>query len=353
MSLHATTAAQTEVLGKAPDNLAMKRTIKTLMLLLRVALGVGLLYYVLTKTGSWRFFEQLMASPRLAVLVALCTCIGATVEARRLALLLRSQGIELPLLRGLRLISIATFFSLFIPGGTGGDVAKLYALAGRRPGRRVEVALVVLVDRAMGLLSLVTLVTVFGLASWPLPRQRALIGYLVGAAFCIGTALVSAVALGSSERLHASSVYAWVRTRLPGRRYLVRVWDALYAFRSHRAALVGAWGLSLIGHTALCGLFIVVGAQAVAAAPVPHVCLLGLLGMLANVLPLTPAGIGVGEGAAAGLFALAGYRGGSELILAWRAGSLLLSVVGAVLWLPGFKHTPQPHASPLRGEAPP
>ena len=331
----------------------MKHPLNKLLVLLRVVLGVGLLYYVLAKTGSWRFVEQLMSRPRVAVILTLWVCLGATLEAKRLALLLRSQGIELSIVRGVRLVSIATFFGFFIPGGTGGDLAKFYALGSDRPGQRVEVALVLLADRAMGLLSLVILITVLGGWSWHLLQQHTFIRYLVAAAALVGTGLSAGVGLSWSDRLRASSVYEFVRRRLPGGRYAARIWDALYAFRAHREALAGALGLSLFGHATLCGIFLMVGAHAVAAAPAGEVCLLGLLGMLANALPLTPAGIGVGEAAFAGLFALAGYSGGSQLILAWRVGSLLLCVVGAALWLPGLKQGRPLHRTPLPGEAPP
>lgn len=332
----------------------MKHSINRLLVLLRVAVGVGLLYYVLATTGSWRFAERLLSSPRLAVIVILWAGVGAMIEAKRLALLLRSQGIELPFAPAVRLVSTATFFGFFIPGGTGGDVAKLYALAGKRPGQRVEVALVVLVDRAMGLLSLVSLITLLGVSNWRLLQQHALIRYLVGIAFLGGTGLISAAGLAWSDRLRAGSVYEVVRTRIPGGRYAARVWDALYAFRSHRAALVGALGLSLVGHVTLCGIFLLVAAQTMVAVPPLTVCLLGLLAMLANALPLTPAGLGVGELACAGLFALAGYSGGSELILAWRVSALLLCVAGGVLWVSGLKSTSEgPHASALPREAPP
>jgi uncharacterized protein (TIRG00374 family) len=332
---------------------SMKRTTNAAVAALRVVFGLGLLYYVLVSTGSWRFGEQFVSSPRLAVGLLLWVCLGATLEAKRLALLLRSQGIQLPILRGIRLVAIATYFGFFVPGGTGGDLAKVYALAGNRPGQRVEVTLVVLADRAMGLLSLASLITILGIWNWHLLRQHALIRYLVVAACFVGTGLICGVGLSWSDRLRASSMYELVRTRIPGGRYAARVWDALYAFRSHRAALAAALGLSLIGHATLCGIFLLVGAQAVAAAPAREVCFLGLLGMLANALPLTPAGIGVGEAAFAGLFALAGYAGGSELILAWRVGSLPLCIAGGVLCLAGLKERRQPHAAPVPGEAPP
>jgi uncharacterized membrane protein YbhN (UPF0104 family) len=330
----------------------MKRPLYLLQNLLRTGLGLGLLYYVLSTTGSWQLVGRFAANPGLAVLLAVWICLGASVEAKRLGLLLRSQGIELPLGRGLRLVSIATFFGFVVPGGTGGDVAKLYSLAGDRPGQRVEVALVLLVDRATGLLSLVALVTILALGNWDLLDHHMLLRYLVGGAMVAAAALLGTVAASWSNRLRASPLSAWVRTQLPGGRYAARMWDALYAFRAHRAALVGALALSMLGHGLLCVLFVAVARHAIPAAPAGEVCLLGLLGMLANAVPLTPAGIGVGEAAFAGLFALAGYRGGSQLVVAWRLGSLQLAIVGGLLWLAGVKHSAVARPDPTGSESP-
>ncbi len=63
---------------------------------LRIALGLGLLIFVLEKTGGWRSVAQLFSVPWLVPGFVLFTLVGAAVEARRLSLLLRSQRRELP-----------------------------------------------------------------------------------------------------------------------------------------------------------------------------------------------------------------------------------------------------------------
>ena len=61
------------------------------------------------------------------------------------------------------------------------------------------------------------------------------------------------------------------------------------------------------------------------------------LGHLANTLPITPGGLGVGEAAFNKLFALAGLEGGAETLLGWRLLTLLLGLVGLVFYLQGRK----------------
>jgi uncharacterized membrane protein YbhN (UPF0104 family) len=125
--------------------------------------------------------------------------------------------------------------------------------------------------------------------------------------------------------------------RAPFRRYLTRAADALYVFRKNRAALARAAALSVVGHLALLGVM-----NAAARAFMPNaqpltVSLLALLGLLANALPITPGGLGVGEAAFEGLFRSVGYGGGARLILAWRVGMLTLCCLGCALYITGAR----------------
>jgi len=58
-------------------------------------------------------------------------------------------------------------------------------------------------------------------------------------------------------------------------------------------------------------------------------------GTLANALPLTPGGLGVGEAAFVGLFSAIGAAGGAEAILAWRVLTTLIDLVGGALLVVG------------------
>ena len=56
------------------------------------------------------------------------------------------------------LIMIGLFFSLFIPGGTGGDIVKGYYLLKEAPvGRKTSAALSIVMDRLLGLLGIAIL----------------------------------------------------------------------------------------------------------------------------------------------------------------------------------------------------
>ncbi len=326
-----------------------------LLSVLRVALGLALLYVVLSRAGSWSLGKAVLASGWVLAAILLVTPMGAAVESVRLQLLLRSQGIYLPFFRGLRLVLVAVLFGFVIPGGTGGDLMKLYYLGGDYRKQQVEIATVLLVDRAMGMFSLLLLIAGLAIFNLPFLAAHALVRGLVLAAVALLLAAVAGTGLFLSPAFRATRLFTFCVTRLPWHRFWARVADALFAFRQHRVALAGAVGVSMLGNAGLLCLYLAVAAVVMPQASRWLVCQLGLLGMMANILPVTPAGLGVGEAAFEALFKLAGFAGGAQLILAWRGSMILLCIPGCVFYLAGQrKQAPIAAAAPdaSRGSMP-
>lgn len=324
----------------------MNHSIKHLFTILRAALGVGLLYYVLKVTGGWAAAKQLISTKWLLPWLSCLTIFSAAIEAKRLGFLFGAQGMRLSFVNSYRVVAIGALFNFCIPGGTGGDVMKLYYLAAGNRGRRVEIATVLFVDRAVALFCMLCLAVALALLDGRLVWDRPLIGGLVSTAALCAIGLFAGGAVACSTRLRASRWY----TRLPLHRYLERAADALYVFRKNKTALAKAAALSVIGHLALLCVFSAAGRVFMPNAPAITVSMLALLGLLANALPITPGGLGVGEAAFEGLFRLAGYSHGAQLILAWRAGMIALCSLGCALYIAGAHRVGQ--TSEAAGAAP-
>jgi uncharacterized protein (TIRG00374 family) len=302
---------------------------------LRFFLGIGLLYYVLSATGGWSVSHRFISTPWLLPGLTILTLLGAAIEAQRLGLLLKSQGIVLSFARGYRVVTIGAFFNFCIPGGTGGDLMKLYYLASENRRQVIELATVLLVDRAVALFSLLLLVMGLALFNAQLVQRYVLVQFLIAIAAGGLLGLVLLAVLSCSAQFRTSRLYRLVTTIIPLHKYLKRISDALYAFRDHKAALLGAALLSMSGHVALAVMLIGVASVFVPLAPPLVVALLSLLGLLANALPITPGGLGIGEAAFEGLFGAVGFAGGATLILAWRVGMLPLCLAGCGLYIAG------------------
>ncbi len=305
---------------------------------LRILLGFGLLAYVLSRTGGWRSVTMFFSTPWLLPGFVAFTVIGVAVEAKRLCLLVRSQDLVLEFRASLSLVVMSVFFSLCVPGGTGGDLVKLYYLAQHNRSRGVELAALVLVDRAIGLFSMLLLVLALGVVHWRQLTQPGPVAVLGAAAFGGILLLLAVTAVAWSSSIRAVPLYRWLVTRAPFHRVLARGLDALHALRHHRRAVLQALLLSCVGQIALALAFAAAGTVLVPGSPPLLTPFLALLGLVANWIPLTPGGLGVGEAVFAGLFRLAGFQGGARLLLAWRVGMLPAAAVGALVY--GFRSSP-------------
>ena len=113
--------------------------------------------------------------------------------------------------------------------------------------------------------------------------------------------------------------------------------ETVGSYRDQRGAVAKAIGASLAVHTLGIGAAL---AAAFAIDPAGFAWAMSVLiplGLLANAIPITPGGLGVGEAAFDSLFGLAGLSGGAEIMLAWRLFILAFGLVGLVFYLSGHR----------------
>ena len=298
--------------------------------MVRLVAGLGLLGWILVATEGWRAFERLATHPLLLAAFVGQTFFGALIEAQRLVLLVRSQNVALGIGRSLCLVATSALLSYVVPGGVGGDVAKVAGLGSDHGGRRVEFTVVILVDRVCGMMSLLTVACIAAIVSGSLPAAPAPLRATWAAAIVVVIAEIAGFLLAWSPAARASAIYRFVTTRLPLHRVISRLADAVYAFRNHKGAIIGAVVLTAIGHLTLMGVFVLAARVMMPDAPSRLVAWVSLLALVANLLPLTPGGLGVGEAAFSAAFRLAGYAGGALLLISWRAGLIPLAALGAL-----------------------
>lgn len=248
-------------------------------------------------------FDRLIAvfSATSAVATALLCVLGAIhLAILRWWILLRSQGVHAPLGKLWHLTFMGGFANVFLPGGIGGDALRMYYVRGLAGPRAARAILSVAADRIIGLAGLIlacTLIVVFYLgrvtASVEL-RELTLVVILVAAA---GIALfLSAFALG-----HRASFRRRLRALAPQHTWFGRMLGLLIdvAGDYHRniGAVLACVVISVVAHGLMVGaLIVLMGTVDLPELGWANAALAGLLSFLANVLPLTPGGLGVGEG---------------------------------------------------------
>jgi uncharacterized protein (TIRG00374 family) len=316
-------------------------------LAVRALIGTSLLVYVL-RGGAWSSLKGLFGLTWLVIAINLVPIAGAVIEAFRLRVLFGAQSLSVPIAVGFRLVSIGALFNLWIPGGTGGDVMKLYYLAQLHKGRGVEVATTLLVDRFVALFAMLCLILILVIMQLPsLSNVPTITSTAVGVAAAL-VVLVVVVATVWSHTIQSSRLVQQTLKWLPLGGYLERAAKAAYAFRARKLALVQAALISLSGHVLLAATLALVGRVLLPQVPPLLTCTLTLLGLIASALPITPGGLGVGEAAAEALFRSVGVHGGAAQVAAWRAGMIGISIIGAILYIAADKSPRRAEPAKLR-----
>jgi uncharacterized membrane protein YbhN (UPF0104 family) len=275
-----------------------------------------------------------VSPPRLALAFGFLL-LGSLLTALRWWWLLTASGCPSRPGPVLRLSYLGVFFNLALPGLTGGDVARAGLAARENPERRAEALVSVVVDRLMGLVTLVILASIVVLSSGedmaPLAKP-----VLVGA---VALSLVSWLILNPGLR-RLIGADRWLG-RLPQGRRLLKLDRALSTVGSRHGVLAGTAVLSLLNHfctaAAIHGLLASIGSETLAT---PNWW--GVLGIMAvantlSAVSLAPAGWGVGEAAYGSLFGLLGFSPtlGVATSVLYRLTAMALSLVaGLVLFLP-------------------
>lgn len=264
----------------------------------------------------------------IAGFLVLTAVMGSFVRWQRLV---RALGIDFRLADAVRLGFVGYFCSFFSLGGVGGDLFKAVFVARERPRDKARVVASVVVDRLVGLYSLMVL-ALLAIAMnqlWRSPRVEA------RAAAWLTTIGTVVGGLGLAALLSPWVSTAWL-ARIPGFSAVERLVLAIRLYRHEGRCLAVAFAISLATHVlyvlslqtiaqGLPGLIPTLAEQLVAAP----------LASLTGVIPLPLNGLGAFEGALDYLYVRlsdAPVPAGQGLLVAlgFRLLSVGVAIVGAI-----------------------
>lgn len=310
------------------------RTRQIVFTAIRVLVALALILY-LARSGSieWSSLGRLLSAWWIIAVAIVLFFVDMVITAWRLCVLLRARGLHLSLWASVRLTLIGLLFSTCLPGATGGDAVRMYYAMAGNAGRRTEVATVILLDRALGMLGLLLLPLPFALLAPPL--QDGILSGLVGGAATFAAVLVGGAFLFFATGIRTSRAFVWLLAKVPGGRVIETMIDTVYAYRKAPGALLAGVGISALAHLTTVLILVLFSRVITPDASAWQIGVLIPLGLVANGLPVTPGGLGVGEAAFDRLFTLAGLTGGIELMLGWRFLTLIGALAGLVVYLLG------------------
>ncbi len=319
------------------------------MRLLRVAISVGLLYYILRSTSLQDIgavFARALDRWPLLLVATVLPGLGTLAAVLRWRVLLRGLGARPSLGSLAHAYLVGHFFNQFLPSTIGGDMVRGWWMK-HTVDSPVQSLTVVGLDRVIGMVGICA-VGLLAAVLRPdtireLPAFWAVLGLAtLGLVFLALMSHPRTAALG--RRLTVIPLFRPLQET--GR----TVYDALHTFRRKRAHLMAALLYSMILQLIIIGQFVLLSvafdlpvSRTGLAAIVPVVTLVSLL-------PLAINGIGLRESALAVLGAPLGLAVGDAIALAWAFifFTFLYALVGGGLYLVGRRdRAPAAPASPV------
>lgn len=313
----------------------MKGAFRILFQIAKVAVALGLLYYLISSGRIDLNSLKLLLEPQTIFVGFACVTLILAVSSERWRVLLKQQNFQMTSLRAIQLTLIGNFFSLFVPGGVGGDVVKAVMIAQNHPQNRAKVALTVLADRIFGLFTM----TFLALISFSFETQLfasdssiqfVFLGLLV---LFFGFILTFYLILSAKT----GDLRHKVDALLVHRPRLHKLWTAAQSYHLTWKQVFHLVALSAVSQLTTILLFVFIASRLMTEVPSLSVFLFAVpVGFMVTAVPLAPGGIGVGQAAFLYLFSKAmGQESsiGAIGITAFQALQIVFGMIGALLFM--------------------
>jgi len=235
------------------------RNTKHLLSALQIAITLGILVFLFYDSAKRAQMAEALRRADWRWLLAGVFAYGAVeiLGAIQWQLLLRIQGFRLPWLQATSIFFIGVFFTLFTPGLIAGDAVQILYLVKEKPERKAGAVLVVVMDRILGLLSLVVLAAVVAAARFHWLRRTAVTARLFDLTIVLLAVgllcLIAAVPAAKSRRLHnVFSALHWADK-------IAEIRDALGCYLVNRRRTAIAFSLTVTAHLFYFGTFYCTG----------------------------------------------------------------------------------------------
>lgn len=315
---------------------------KIAVTILKLGFPAALFVYLLWSVPAHDYNAFATQPKRWGLLLAaqLIALLAIIISFMRWRLLVLAFGISFTLREALRLGFLGYLLNFVSFGSVGGDVFKAILVARDKPEKRPEAVASVLLDRAIGLLGLVLLAWISLVIFDDGSLSPILLGIRRGAAIVSVLALVGLAAAVFAGRWFDGLIDWGSDLPLAGET-LARMARAVRDLRDRPQILLLLVSMAVLVHSLLAVTIYLISSGVYPVHPTLKEHLMVVPpGMAAGALPLAPGGIGVQEGALAGLFRQLESlpEGFSGLLVAtvYRLVTIVITGIGVIFYV--FSH---------------
>ncbi len=311
---------------------------KNILTAVKILIASGIIYW-LVQSGKLNFSAlKNMLSPGPFFLGLLLLGSSILFATLRWGVLLETQNIHSKTWPLLKLTLIGTFFNYAVPGGVGGDLVKAFYFYKDQKESRATAVSSVAVDRILGLYTMVlmALTVMFydfqHVRTSPVLHKLFMLFCVLFLAFTLILFLLFTRRPFFQDRIHKFLSF------LPKQDKFIKLYSSTQLYGSSPGHLFQVVGYSLLAQvTTICFLILAGEVSGLAEGTKwSTYFLVAPLGFMATAVPISPAGIGVGQAAFYFLFNnYLGYKSeiGPTIVTAMQIFQLIFGLVGAVFYL--------------------
>lgn len=297
----------------------------------KALLALGLLFWLYQKGVLNLEILARLFHPTLIIGAMLVLTLSFYFATWRWQLLLSVQKLNLSRVECFKLNLIGLFFNYVMPGGVGGDVVKGYYIVKDHPKNRMGAGMSVLLDRVMGLYAMLILAIISMLFSLKEVSGNSQLLLIMRSLELILVLFTVGLILAFSDRFRSWGWQDWLNGFGLGRK-LVSAYEAVYSYSHNLGVIVGTVLLSLLAQILAIVLIWWVGSNlGFAEVPVSVYFSVVPLGFMVTAVPISPAGVGVGQMAFFFLFNLfigSESQVGPTVITAYQLLNFILGLSG-------------------------
>lgn len=262
----------------------------------KIIFAVAIITWLFHRTNAYMVWLSVRDAHRIPIIVGLILWLVTIVIAGwRWNRLLGILGIHIPVKSLTCVVPIAQFFSVFLPGSTGDDLTRMLYVSRLAPGRVGEACATVLLDRFIGLVSVLLLAAFCIPWQWSIMSSSSQTRWI--ALGMLGAGAISFLG-GAVFFLAGHPTHRWFEKRLRLRTAhslrdeAARIWGVLCDNKLLVAKVIGAAVIIQLIH---CGVFYLAGLSVGVRSPLLIWLTFVPIVLASNALPITIAGIGVRE----------------------------------------------------------
>jgi uncharacterized protein (TIRG00374 family) len=299
---------------------------KRLSFVLRVAVSVGLVAYMVSKldtSNMLRFVRR--ADVGLVALTLTAVLADRALMGVRWMKLVEALGVHAARSKLFKIFFLSTFFGSFLPSGVGGEAVRAISFS-RLTSKGIESVASVAVDRLIGLLSMLLVGLLSLLVFYRVYPHPALLGVVVAASFALLAVLGSALA----RPVHAKLLERFGSTKGRLADWIRRGVEAMARYRGKPRVLVLVLAISIgVQLLRVLQAYLLSEAMDLGTPAVYFLCFIPPI-LVVTMLPISVGGWGTANLAYVALFSQVGMDPDGAFVL-----SILILGLGVVGNLPG------------------